>query len=83
MHCFSLLELKEFLEKHKEYWAVKLKEVEERFLELDQGQVTFQEPKQKKKKRSKKEPQECFSDDFSKFAAELQIQFFVKVHTDF
>ena len=85
--CFKLcflyifiLELKSFLEEHKKYWAKKLEEVEEKFLELDQCQVTLQEPKQKKRKRSQKKPQAELSDNFSKFAAELQIEFFHKVH---
>lgn len=54
--CFKLcflyifiLELKLFLEEHKKYWAKKLEEVEEKFLELDQCQVILQEPKQKKR----------------------------------
>lgn len=77
---FFFLELKSFLEEQKEYWAKKLEEVEEKFLELDQCQVTLQEPKQKKRKRSLKKPQALISGNFSKFAAELQIEFFLKVH---
>ena len=76
LFCIFGLELKSLLEQHKEYWAKKLEEGEEKFLELDQCQVTLQEPKQKKRKRSLKKPQADVSDNFSKFAAELQIEFF-------
>lgn len=49
---------------------------------MKNGQSTFQEPKKKKRKRCKKEPPPCSSDEpFAKFAAELQIEFFVKVKT--
>jgi len=77
---FFVLELKSFLEEHKEYWANKLEEVEEKFLALDQCQGTLQGPKQKKRKRSEKKPQADVSDNFSKLAGELQIEFFSKVH---
>ena len=80
LFCIFGLELKSLLEQHKEYWAKKLEEVEEKFLELDQCQVTLQGPKQKKRKRSQKKAQADVSDNFSKFAAELQIEFFLKVH---
>lgn len=36
--------------------------------------------KTEKRKRSQKKPQAELCDDFSKFAAELQIEFFPKVH---
>lgn len=49
---------------------------------MKNGQSAFQEPKKKKRKRCKKEPPPCPSDEpFAKFAAELQIEFFVKVKT--
>lgn len=70
------------MENLKEYWTLKQKEADERYLELVQGQVTVDEPKKKKRKKSKKELlQEHISEDtFSTYAAELQIQFFVKVN---
>jgi len=74
--------LKEFLESQKEFWLNKQKEVEKRFLDLKDGQSPFQEPKRKKRKRYGKEPPPIPSDEsFAKFAAELQIEFFVKVKT--
>ena len=71
-----------FLENQKEYWALKQREADERYMELAQGQVPVNEPKQKKRKKSKKGMlQEHTSDDtFSMYAAELQVQFFVKVN---
>ena len=77
-----LLEFKSFLENRKEYWTLKQKEAEDRFLQFEQRQVTFKEPKQKKRKKSKKELlRENISEaPFSTYAAELQIQFFVKVN---
>lgn len=49
---------------------------------MKNGQSTFQEPEKKKRKRCGKEPPPCSSDEpFAKFAAELQIEFFVKVKT--
>lgn len=81
LHWFYLLEFKLFLENHKEYWALKQREADERYMELAQGQVPVNEPKQKKRKKSKKEmlPEHTRDDTFSTYAAELQIQFFVKV----
>lgn len=47
---------------------------------MKNGQSTFQEPEKKKRKRCRKEPPPSPSDEpFAKFAAELQIEFFVKV----
>jgi len=70
------------LENHKEYWTLKQREADERYMELAQGQVPVNEPKQKKRKKSKKEmvPEHTRDDTFSTYAAELQIQFFVKVN---
>jgi len=74
--------LKAFLESQKEFWLNKQKEVEKRFLDLKNSQSPFQEPKRKKRKRYGKEPPTIPSDEsFAKFAAELQIEFFVKVKT--
>ena len=79
-----LLELKEFLDGCKEQWINKQKEVEQRFLELEKkDQSAVKEPKQKKTKRTKKESQQfpISEDSFAKYAAELQIEFYVKVQS--
>lgn len=84
---FSFLELQMFLDGQVDYWSDKQKEVEQRFLELekqDQSASSYKEPKQKRRKRTKKETQKLPSEDpFSKYAAQLQIEFFVKVSNVF
>lgn len=67
-----------FLENLKENWAKRQKEVEERFLELGE-QCGNQEPLPKKRKRGKKKSLEDHTDPFANYAAQLQIEFFVKV----
>ena len=69
------------LNSRKEHSVNKQKEVEERFLELQQVQPSCdQEPRKKRKEKTKKEPQmRSREDPFAKYAAELQIEFFVKV----
>lgn len=47
-------EFKVFLDSRKECWLSKQKEVERRFLELEQVQSTFQEPRKKKRKTAAK-----------------------------
>ena len=73
-----LLELKAFLNDLRDQWVTKQKEVEERFLDLSEGQQTVQEPRPKKRKRGQKVAQQPL-DPFAKYAAELQIDFFTKV----
>ena len=68
-----------FLENLKEKWTNKQRQVEERFLELEE-QCGNQEPLPKKMKRGKKKKLENYPDPFAKYAAELQVEFFVKVN---
>lgn len=76
-YSLTLIELTAFLGSQNDFWLNKQKEVEKRFLDLKNGQSTFQEPKKKKRKRCGKEPPPCPSDEpFAKFAAQLQIEFF-------
>lgn len=57
----------------------KQKEVEAKFLELEE-EAAIQGPLPKKRKRGKKTvPQQQRTDAFAKYAAELQIEMFVKV----
>lgn len=63
----------------KEQWVNKQKNVEEKFLELEE-ESKVQRPLPKKQKRGKKtEPQEQLSDPFATYAAEIQIEMFTKV----
>ena len=69
-----------FLENLKENWIKRQKEVEERFLELEE-QCGNEEPLPKKRKRGKKKKlMEDHTDPFANYAAQLQIEFFVKVN---
>ena len=67
-----------FLENLKEKWTNKQREVEERFLELEE-QCGNQEPLPNKEKRGKKKLED-YPDPFAKYAAELQVEFFVKLN---
>ena len=69
-----------FLDSLKEYWENKQKEVEKRFLDLSKKQSMILGPQSNKRKRGQKEAQKDLSDSFAKQAAELQIEFFTKVH---
>ena len=84
-NSLSVLEFKVFLDSRKECWLSKQKEVERRFLELEQVQSTFQEPRKKKRKTAAKEQplSSLGQDSFANFAAELQTEFFVKVQTTY
>ena len=68
-----------FLENLKEDWVKRQKEAEERFLELGE-QCGTREPLPKKRKRGKKTNPEDQTDPFANYAAQLQIEFFVKVN---
>ena len=76
------IDFKTFLDSSKDYWLNKHKELEREFLELEQVQSPFQEPRRKKRKTHAKEPPSSLSEDsFARLAAKLQIEFFVKVTT--
>lgn len=63
----------------KDQWEEKQKEVEAKFLELEE-EAAIQGSLPKKRKRGKKTvPQQQQTDAFAKYAAELQIEMFVKV----
>lgn len=80
----DLTDLKDFLNKQKDYWLAKQKEVEERFLEVDKEDhdPVHIAPKPKKRKRTTKDIQPKKADSYARFAAELQSLFFAKVCCD-
>ena len=59
----------------------KQNEVEGKFLELSESHSTAEEPKAKKRKRVAKVANQSQPDPFAKYAAKLQIEFFIKVYT--
>ena len=74
-------DLKDFLNNQKDYWVAKQKEVEERFMEVDEeGQdPDLMAPKPRKRKQKTKGVPPSKEDPYARFAAELQIIFFTKV----
>jgi len=72
-----------FLQNLDKKWTAKQNYVSSRFLELSNNAKQGSAPKAKKKKKKKVKKQEVEADmsTFSSFAAELQLDFFVKVHT--
>ena len=76
-------DFEKFLTNRKNEWVIKLKEVEDRFLELstlDNIAAVPIEPKQKRRKTSSVHPQVPVKQDpFASYAAELQVMFFKRV----
>ena len=72
-----------FLTSRKNEWEIKLKEVEDKFLELntpDNLADVPSEPKWKRRKTSSVHPQVFVKQDpFASYAAELQVMFFKRV----
>lgn len=81
IYIFFFSDLKDFLNNQKDYWMAKQKEVEERFMEVDEeGQdPDLMAPKPRKRKRTTKGVPLSKEDPYARFAAELQIIFFTKV----
>lgn len=69
------------MQNQKNYWVNKQNEVEGKFLELSESHSTAEEPKAKKRKRVAKVANQSQPDPFAKYAAKLQIEFFIKVYT--
>ena len=78
-------DFEKFLTSRKNEWEIKLKEVEDKFLELgtpDNLADVPSEPKRKRRKTSSVHPQVFVKQDpFASYAAELQVMFFKKVQT--
>jgi len=79
-------DFEKFLISRKNEWEMKLKEVEDKFLELsalDNLADVPSEPKRKRRKTSSVRPQVFVKQDpFASYAAELQVMFFKKVCCD-
>ena len=76
-------DFQKFPTSRKNEWEMKLKEVEDKFLELstpDNLEDVPSEPKRKRRKTSSVHPQVFAKQDpFASYAAELQVMFFKRV----
>jgi len=80
-------DFEKFLTSRKNEWGIKLKEVEDMFLELSTSDNISDvpiEPKWKRRKTSSVHPQVPVKQDpFASYAAELQFMFFKRVQKTF